>query len=286
MTILIPTFLTGTSPSGVVTYYKTLARDLRSRGDVVQIVETTDTPFVWNKGLNILGHGFKRLGKTSRILWNESSYFLRLYLGTRQHRAQPFDLIHAQDVRSGVAAWYALGKRVPVVLTAHFNDDPVTELITDESPAPWLTRLIRRWYGWLFSKVDNYIFVSNYAYEQSKHLLPDGVRRAILPNTVTIDLGTLPKRKKAADGNNPFIISNVGYVDERKNQELLIRVAAEFVSRGATDFQIWLIGDGPKRVAYEQLARDLGVAGYVQFWAGRRHRGSWWRSRIYTCIRR
>ncbi|HEY0109587.1 MAG TPA: group 1 glycosyl transferase, partial [Fibrella sp.] len=84
MNILIPTFLTGTSPSGVVTYYQTLARDLRSRGTSVQVVETTDTPFLWNKTLNIMGHVFRRMGQTSRILWDESSYFVRLYLGVRQ----------------------------------------------------------------------------------------------------------------------------------------------------------------------------------------------------------
>ncbi len=269
MNILIPTFLTHTSPSGVVTYYQTLARDLRSRGVSVQVVETTDTPFRWNKTLNVLGHVFRRLGQTSRILWDESSYFVRLYLGTRQHRHQGFDLIHAQDVRSGVAAYFALDKRVPVVLTAHFNDDPVTELMTAAALANkplsgWLIRLLTRWYQWLFAQVSNYIFVSNYAYTQSKHLLRDDVRRAILPNTVTID-PVDKKEKRSAEDSGKFIISNVGYVDERKNQELLIRVGAEIKQRGITDFQIWLIGDGPRRAEYQQLVNDLELAPYVRF---------------------
>lgn len=269
MNVLIPTFLTRTSPSGVVTYYQTLARDLRGKGMRVQVVETTDTPFFWNKSLNVLGHIAKRLGQTSRILWNEGSFFVRLYLGTRQHRQQTFDLIHAQDVRSGVAAYYALNKQVPVVLTAHFNDDPVSELIAAanlaNNPLPgWLINALTRWYRWLFAHVDNYIFVSNYAYLQSRHLLRDGVRRAILPNTVTVDLAdaSVPR---AAEDRGTFIISNVGYVDERKNQELLIRTGAELKQRGLTNFQIWLVGDGPKRADYEQLTTDLGLAGYVRF---------------------
>ncbi|MEZ0486590.1 glycosyltransferase family 4 protein [Fibrella aquatica] len=269
MNVLIPTFLTHTSPSGVVTYYQTLARDLRSRGTSVQVVETTDTPFVWNKSLNILGHAVRRLGQTSRILWDESSFFARLYLGARQHRHQTFDLIHAQDVRSGVAAYYALGKRVPVVLTAHFNDDPVTELITAANlinkPLPaWLVRALTHWYQWLFGQVDHYIFVSNYAYTQSKHLLRDDVKRAILPNTVTITEADKSKTRLAEDAGL-FIISNVGYVDERKNQELLIRIAAEIRQRGVSDFRVWLIGDGPSRVAYEQLVADLGLTESVRF---------------------
>lgn len=264
MNVLIVTFLTGSSPSGVVTYYQTLARDLRGQGATVQVVETTDTPFVWNKLLNYLGHVFKRLGRVSRILWHESSYFVRLYLGARQHRHKQIDVIHAQDVRSGVAAFYALGKKVPVVLTAHFNDDPVTEWLASGPMPIWLQRGITRWYGWLFSKVNNYVFVSNYAYHQSKHLLPANTNRVILPNTVTIDPSMLEGRSEQA--GESFIISNVGYVDERKNQELLIRIAHEFIQQGFTHFQIWLIGDGPKRAEYTQLVTDLGLTNNVRFW--------------------
>ena len=266
MNILIVTFLTGTSPSGVVTYYQTLARDLRAREAGVRVVETTDTPFVWNKLLNYMGHVFNRLGRVSRILWHEVSYFGRLYLGVRQHRHEAFDVIHAQDVRSGVAAYYALGGRVPVVLTAHFNDDPVAEWQTTGPLPGWLLQGLTRWYRWLFSKIANYVFVSDYAWQQSRHLLPPNAHRIILPNTVVINHNRNARISRPEAPNKFLIISNVGYVDARKNQELLIHIGQEIRQCGIVDFQIWLIGDGPKMADYTRLATNLGLEKYVRFW--------------------
>lgn len=268
MNILIVTHLASHSPSGVVTYYQTLARDLRAQGHTVRVLETTATPALWNKLLNYLGHLLNRLGRTSQVLWHETSYFVRLYLAARQVRQDGFDLIHAQDARSGVAAWYALGQRVPVLLTAHFNDDPVTEWAmggprTPGTLSPGLLTLLTRWHRWLFAHIGHYIFVSNYAYKQSKHLLPAHVQRLILPNTVSIDPNTLPPR--TTQPGAPFSISNVGYVDERKNQELLILIGAELRRLGIADFQINLIGDGPKRADYERLVTNLNLGEHVQF---------------------
>lgn len=269
MNVLIVTHLTSHSPSGVVTYYQSLAEELRGRGATVRVVETTDTPPVWNKLLNYVGHVFKRLGRTSQVLWHEGSYFVRLYLGARRVRREGFDLIHAQDVRSGVAAWYALGRRVPVVLTAHFNDDPVTEWAVGGPRAPGtlpgaLLRGLARWYRWLFSHVEHYVFVSNYAYQQSRHLLPPNAHRLILPNTVSLDPALLPSKPDGAD--QPFTISNVGYVDERKNQALLIRIGDELRRQGLSDFRLWIIGDGPRRTDYERLVNELHLGEHVRFW--------------------
>lgn len=264
MNILIVTFLAAYSPSGVVTYYRTLSQDLVRRGHQVTVLQTTDTPAVWNKLLNIVGHVFNRLGTVSRVIWFEASYFVRLYLGARARRAEGFDVIHAQDVRSGVAAWLALGKTVPVVLTCHFNDDPVTEILSANNLPGWLQKQLARWYGYLFSQVKNYVFVSDYAYQKSKHLLPDDVEKIILYNTVSAEIATATITHEV--GEEGLTISNVGYVDERKNQKLLIEVADELRRRGVEKFNVWLIGDGPKRADYEQLVVDLGLTNHVTFY--------------------
>ncbi|MBO0932081.1 glycosyltransferase family 4 protein [Fibrella aquatilis] len=264
MNILIVTFLAAYSPSGVVTYYRTLSQDLVRRGCRVTVVETTDTPPFWNKLLNILGHVFRRLGTVSRVIWDEASYFVRLYLGARARRAEGFDVIHAQDVRSGVAAWLALGKTVPVVLTCHFNDDPVTELIAANDLPVWLQKQLTRWYAYLFAQVKNYVFVSDYAYRKSKHLLPPDVNKVILYNTVSAEIATATITHEV--GEEGLTISNVGYVDERKNQKLLIEVGDELRRRGVEKFNIWLIGDGPKRTEYEQLVADLKLTDHITFY--------------------
>ena len=264
MNILIVTFLAAYSPSGVVTYYRTLSQDLVRRDCRVTVVETTDTPPFWNKLLNILGHVFRRLGTVSRVIWDEASYFVRLYLGARARRGEGFDVIHAQDVRSGVAAWLALGKTVPVVLTCHFNDDPVTELIAANTLPDWLQHQLTRWYAYLFAQVKNYVFVSDYAYQKSKHLLPTDVNKVILHNTVSTEIATATITHEV--GEEGLTISNVGYIDERKNQKLLIDVADELRRRGVAPFNIWLIGDGPKRTEYEQLVADLKLTDHVTFY--------------------
>lgn len=262
MNVLIVTFLVAHSPSGVVTYYQTLAKDLKRKGVNVRVIESTHTPFFWNKSLNLLKRIANPLGIKSRIFYEEASYFVRLYLAVRKIRKENFSVIHAQDVRSGVAAYLALGKKVPIVLTCHFNDDPVTEYISAHSLSQSFVERITDWYKWLFSHVNSYVFVSNYAYEKSKHLLPDGINKIIQYNTVQIDE---PPVKEARSDASKFLISNVGYVDERKNQELLIRAGQELRNKGITNFAIWLIGDGPKRKEYEQLVQALGLTEQVQF---------------------
>jgi glycosyltransferase involved in cell wall biosynthesis len=106
------------------------------------------------------------------------------------------------------------------------------------------------------------VFVSNYAYEKSKHLLPAGINKIIQYNTVQVD--EIPAKGEKSDADK-FLISNVGYVDERKNQELLIRAGQELRNKGIINFAIWLIGDGPKRKEYEQLVQSLGLTEQVQF---------------------
>lgn len=263
MNVLIVTFLASTSPSGVVTYYKSLADDLTSEGVDVTVVTATETPFWWSKFLGVLKRIMRPMGGAAWVLYDEFAYYTGIYLAVRKLRKQSFDLIHAQDARSGVAAYRALGRRVPIVLTCHFNDDPVTELAAAFSLNGWFVKRLTAWYKGLFSYVKNYVFVSNYAYEKSKHLLPANISKRILYNTVKINSQADRLERETSDR---FLISNVGYIDERKNQKLLIEIGHELRQRGISDFAIWLIGDGPKRFEYEQLVNSLNLTEQVKFY--------------------
>lgn len=261
MNVLIVTFLVSTSPSGVVTYYKSLADDLSNRNVNVVVIDSAATPVWCRKVLAFLKLIFYRLGDAVQVLFDEFANFVYLYFAVRRQRSIPFDLIHAQDVRSGVAARLALGRNIPVVLTCHFNDDPVTELTGTFTLSPRVIGWLNQWYTFLFRHVKNYIFVSNYAYTKSKHLLGDDINKLILHNTVSIKEVGLTR-----PASGKLLISNVGYIDERKNQKLLIEVGDELRRRGRSDFTIWLIGDGPKRADYEQLVSDLDLTEQVKFY--------------------
>ena len=60
-------------------------------------------------------------------------------------------------------------------------------------------------------------------------------------------------------------IVNIGTIESRKNQRLLIDAADELRNRGYTNFQIQLLGDGPKRQEWEALVTEKGLAGFVSF---------------------
>ena len=263
MNVLIATYLVSSSPSGVVTYYQKLANDLTEVGTDIQLVDSSQTPIFWRKFLGLLKRAMRPLGGAFQMAYDEFAYFTGVYLATRKLRQSHFDLIHAQDARSGVAAWLALGKRVPVILSCHFNDDPVTEIALAFGLKPRATRYLTTWYRYLLSKIKNYVFSSEYAYRLSKHLLPTQIHKFILYNSVSLEVATAQSTRTPS---NLFRISNVGYIDERKNQKLLIQAGQELCKRGITDFTIWFAGDGPKRTEYEQLAVSLGVADKVHFY--------------------
>jgi len=261
MNVLIATYLAPSSPSGVVTYYRTLATDLASAGVGVHTIDSSNTPALWRKFLGVLKRVMRPLGGAFSAFYDEFAYFTGLYLSVRKLRHANLDVIHAQDVRSGVAAYLALNRRAPIVLTCHFNDDPVQELVHNFDLKPGFTKLLTSWYTYLFSYVHNYVFVSDYAYVKSKHLLPAVIEKQILRNTVRLEV---PQRQ-AKPVDSPLIISNVGYIDERKNQKLLLQIGYELRNRNIHDFQLWLIGDGPKRTEYTQLANELNLTGHVTF---------------------
>ena len=262
MNVLITTVLVAHSPSGVVMYYNRLAEDLRKQGMNVRILDSFSTPVVWRKFMVLLQRMMHPFGPVSRALYEEFAQFASMYLAVRRHRNNAFDLIHAQDVKSGAAAFLALNKRVPVVLSCHFNDSPVRELVSRFPMNGWFERRFSTWYTYLFSHVKNYVFTSGYGYQKSKHLLPDGIKKITIYNTVNIDTAT---NSVSRDQTNQLIISNVGYVDERKNQKLLIQIGHSLRERGLTNFVIWLIGDGPKRADYEALVDQLDLGNQVRF---------------------
>ena len=137
--------------------------------------------------MGLLRRIMRPFGAVSRALYEEFASSVGVYLTVRSYRSQATHLIHAQDARSGAAAFLALGKRVPVVLTCDLNDSPVSELATRFPMNYWWKRRFKTWYTYLFSHVKNYVFVSDYAYGRSRHLLPDDVRKVTIRNTVAIE---------------------------------------------------------------------------------------------------
>ena len=257
--IILTSTLNPNYSSGVVTYYKTLQADLKRAGYAVRLVTHDDTP----RPVRRLLGGLARMFRAGEILYSQFDYAAKLYFALRQVPTDEVELVHAQDPISGAMARLAYGKHVPIVLTCHFQENPVAELqaIRPLSLA-CQTRLVR-WYRWLFSKVDQFVFVSQYAYRKSVLLLPPAHHHTIIHDTAAVR--PVVPAGVAAQEPRPLRITNVGFVEERKNQLYLIQIAHQLKKLTDRPIEIWLIGDGPKRVELQRLAQTMGVGSMVQF---------------------
>lgn len=259
MRVLLVSSVTQTSKTGVTAHYNRLLAQLADRVESVQLLTPADAPFVVKKCFGVLRRLAALLGQNSRVLCFELENFVSTWAAVRAAGVHSFDLVHAQDVNAGAAASRALAKRVPVVVTCHFNDDPLTEYKQGFQLSAWTHRRLADWYQYLFRQNDSFITVSDYIKQTSSFLRPPKAVCEVIPNGVVF-----PADQPRLEGD-PFIIVNVGTIEERKNQRLLIDVADELRSRGITGFTVWLLGDGPKRQEWQRLVQERNLQAFVQF---------------------
>lgn len=264
MRILLVASATQTSKTGVTAHYNRLVANLTGRVDSVQLITPADTPS-WIKMWLGAGRRVARwLGPNSRVLYVELENFVSVWAMIRLKGLNAFDLVHAQDVTTGAAAKLALSRpgrsrNVRVVTTCHFNDDPVAEYRERVNLSAWTDRRLSVWYQYLFRQQDAFITVSNYTERKTALLRPESAACTVIHNGVVFP-SVAPQ-----PGNGPMIITNIGTIEERKNQRLLIDAADELRQRGFRNFQVWLLGDGPKRAEWQQLVRQRHLTDHVAF---------------------
>ena len=259
MRILLVSSATKTSKTGVTAHYNRLLAHLSGRVESVELITPDDTPSLPKKVLGALRRVAALLGPNGRVLYLELENFINIWVSVRRKGTHAFDLVHAQDATSGAAAALALSRTVRVVMTCHFNDDPLTEYQEQFRLNAWTNRQLARWYRFLFRQLDAFITVSDYTKQATAFLRPARSSCSVIHNGVVFP----PKSFRQDTGS--FIIINIGTLDERKNQRLLIDMAAALRDRGFTNFQVWLLGEGPKRIEWETLVRARDLGGYVNF---------------------
>jgi glycosyltransferase involved in cell wall biosynthesis len=114
----------------------------------------------------------------------------------------------------------------------------------------------------IYKVVDKIIFVSNTAKNAFFEKLP----RINAASQVIYNLTDEKKIKTLSDEegiiNKVFTFLNVGMLRKEKRQDRLIKIAASLKKLGF-EFQIQIIGDGPRRAYLEKLIWDLDVADKV-----------------------
>jgi glycosyltransferase involved in cell wall biosynthesis len=231
-----------------------MAENLTKKGHDVTIVTPTDC----NKGIyyffGLIARILFKFGTYGRFLAFEVSSFYRLHFALKKHG--DVDVINAHDIGSAYVASKVFGKKVPVVMTCHFNEDPATEIISKKKLKGKGTLLLKKWYRKQFRHIKYYAPVTDYIVSSAKHLYPDGAVLRKIYNGIDVEkINSIPKD---ASFKNQFqgkkMIMNVGFLERRKNQRFLIEVAALMAKR-RKDFVIVIVGQGED----EQLLKDLVV---------------------------
>ena len=255
------------SPTGVTTYYLKLKDEYNKMGHHVLLITPECCP-------RFIRFFLKALRKISllinsdyiKLFISEFNYFTAIYFAVKKIRdTSDWNIIHGQDPNSSCAAKLALKGKVPVVTTCHYNDTPVSELeLTHKLIQQQKCRLIK-WYKYLFSKSDYFIFLSRYQYDKSTYLLKPNVNMRFIQNGINFN-----KKGNLMPANNSFIISNVGTLEDRKNQILLIK-AGIFLKENKLPFKIWLFGNGPQKKEWENTVKEAGLTDHVIFWGHRKN---------------
>lgn len=108
------------------------------------------------------------------------------------------------------------------------------------------------------------LFKDKYEFTKNIHIIPTGIEvdRFFVENIDKKEVETL--RKKLGYTKKDFVILFVGRLAEEKNVEFLINAHKKLVEKDK-NYKLLIVGDGPDKGKYEQLAKDCGIEDYVYF---------------------
>jgi len=257
MRFLIVSALTPQSPSGVRVYYQRLEAELGRRGHSVRTITPDNAP----RRIRLLTGAIRRCLSLLGSDWYEIAMALksfgRLFWACKGLQRN-FDIIHAQDAGSAVAAGFATRWQLPVLLTCHCFNDAVPELTgrSDTSALPPL--FLERWFRWLYRKVSFFICPSKYVMERVRSSVASGAVLELIPHGVPFRelAGAVPDRPLAESSAGKSVVLNAGRLEPHKGQMLLVETAAAL---HRDDVVFWIAGDGPEATRIAEEVRKRGL---------------------------
>lgn len=261
--ILVTSWLPRDAKSGVATYMRKLHDYFQNDPEVeLTFLLVDEAPLPWR----ILAAIVRRLIRSLAFLdpkFIELSFEYRYRLlirgGLTRYRHTHFDCINAQDVLSGYTAKRFFDRRIPLVLTCHFNNNPVEEDMLRYGLRPGSRHYLTRRYKRKFAAVDEFIFVAGFTIRTAGFLLPKDARTTVIYNGLDFDA----PRPRSRTGL--LSILNTGYVEQRKNQQLFISIAKELLRRDFQTFRITLVGQGPDLERLRSIVTREGLDNYIHF---------------------
>lgn len=257
MNILLVSMMVPEAPSGVRVHYQRLAVGLRELGHTVTVL-TPASASRWQSGpWGALRRVLALAGPLGQLLGRELQNCANIYNALDRHAA--YDVVNAQDATTGWLLYRALGARVPVVVTGHFNDHPGQEVVQQMGLRGWPARFVVRGHNFFLSRAAYFVSVSGYVQRRVMPLLPAHTRHVVVPHGLALQqFAAVPAdaalRERAA--GRPVLL-NIGHLESRKNQLFLLAVAEKLRVRHP-NFLLVLVGTGPD----EPLLRArIGAAG-------------------------
>lgn len=227
---------------------------LKNMGIDVEILllDGTDTPIC--QELRNSGIKLHSLGNITNVY--HPLYLFRLinFLG-KNH----YDVVHTHNTAPQLftAIAHLFNKKYKLFTTEHSTSNR-------RRGKKWFVPIDR----WMYKQYDGVICISDQAEANLRAHLQKG-----FTNIVTVyngvDIQKIENSK--ADPSlkttlNKFIVSMVARMVDAKDQDTLIKAIAQLPKE---DFELWLVGDGPRRSLLEQLVKELHIENSVKFWGVR-----------------
>ena len=263
MNILLVSMMVPAAPSGVRVHYQRLAAGLRALGHQVTVLTPADASRRQSRPWGALRRLISLVGgRAGQHLGDQLHSGGNLYAALDRRAA--YDVVNAQDAASGWLLGWALGGRVPVVVTGHSNGDPGREVVAQLGLRGRGARVVQRCHDFFLARTPHFLSVSDYVRGQVAPLLPVGARHAVVPHGLDLTAfgAVAPDPDLQARAAGRPVLLNIGHLEPRKNQHFLLAVAAELRALG-TDFLLSLVGTGPDEAGLRAAIAAAGLADYV-----------------------
>lgn len=218
----------------------------------ILLLDGTDTPIC--QELRAMGVKIHSLGTISNVY--HPLYLFRLINFLRKN---PYDVIHTHNTSPQIFAAIAhlFNKKYKLFTTEHSTSNRRRSI-------KWLKPIDR----WMYRQYDGVICISDQAEINLKAYL-----QKVYNNIVTIYNGVDVKKISNCLADNSLkssskrcVVTMVARMVDAKDQDTLIKAIAQLPKE---DFELWLVGDGPRRSLLEQLVKELHVENNVKFWGVR-----------------
>lgn len=134
--------------------------------------------------------------------------------------------------------------------------------ITNNNPlSSLLITFLDRLTNFAIKRADLVVFVSN----AIKEKYGSGLKKPVLIANESRISNAMIRELDRSEIHDPFRILFVGRLVEGKGLQYLISALAEF--KGTTNFELWVVGDGPYKETLEKMAQEYGFAEDIR-WFG------------------